>query len=184
MEITHLEIDRITEEYNCEYLELVQLGRFLKSKNREYNKTQNLDRYYTKPKRKYRFFHGSYKERKARLRQEQNAYQRNRRKIDLNFRLRAYLRSRLRHACKNFQRSGSAIRDLGCSIEKFVLWLEMHFQDGMNWNNYGKWHIDHIKPLSKFDLSDRNQLLKAVHFTNLQPLWAKDNFIKSDTWKN
>ena len=52
----------------------------------------------------------------------------------------------------------------------------------MTWDNWTTdgWHIDHIKPLSSFDLTDRKQLLEVCHYTNLQPLWAKDNLIKSD----
>jgi hypothetical protein len=42
------------------------------------------------------------------------------------------------------------------------------------------WHIDHIKPLSKFNLQDRNEFLKANHYTNLQPLWAEENISKGN----
>jgi hypothetical protein len=56
--------------------------------------------------------------------------------------------------------------------------LEVKFQQGMSWDNYGQWHIDHIKPLAKFDLTDRTQFLAACHYTNLQPLWAEDNLSK------
>jgi len=52
----------------------------------------------------------------------------------------------------------------------------------MGWDNYGfgenKWNVDHIIPLSKINLSDRKQLLKAVNYKNLQPLWQLDNIIK------
>ena len=49
------------------------------------------------------------------------------------------------------------------------------FTDGMTWENYGKWHVDHIKPCSSFDLAQRDQQLICFHYTNLQPLWSADN---------
>ena len=54
----------------------------------------------------------------------------------------------------------------------------------MSWENHSQtgWHIDHIKPLSRFDLSDREQFLEACHYSNLQPLWAEDNLSKSDNF--
>ena len=80
----------------------------------------------------------------------------------------------------------SHIKELGCSIEELKLYLEKQFQIGMtweNWNNTG-WHIDHIKPLSKFNLTDINQIKEACHYTNLQPLWAKDNILKGNKESN
>lgn len=101
-----------------------------------------------------------------------------RRRSDLQFKLSHALRRRLRSAIKRNQKAGSAVKDLGCSIEFLKSYLESRFQCGMTWNNYGKWHIDHIKPLSKFDLTDEIQFKEAVHYTNLQPLWASDNLKK------
>jgi len=101
---------------------------------------------------------------------------------DLSYRLRAALRARLVIAIKNNQKSGSAIRDLGCTIEELKLYLESKFQPGMGWENWGRygWHIDHVIPLSAFDLTDPVQLRLACHYTNLQPLWAADNLLKSN----
>lgn len=103
---------------------------------------------------------------------------------DIQYRMAKNLRSRLYHAIKDGNKSGSAVRDLGCSIEELKIWLENKFQSGMTWENWGtgdgKWHIDHIMPLSSFDLTDREQFLKACHYTNLQPLWAEDNLRKGN----
>lgn len=102
-------------------------------------------------------------------------------KTDINFKLSRNLRSRLRTALKNNAKNGSAVKDLGCSIEFLKQYLESKFQPGMNWENHGLkgWHIDHIIPLCTFNLVNRQEFLKACHYTNLQPLWAIDNLSKS-----
>ena len=104
---------------------------------------------------------------------------------DINFKLRINLRHRLKEALKRNFKSGSAVNDLGCSIEQLKIYLESKFQEGMSWDNWNfkGWHLDHIKPLSSFDLTDRNQLLQACHYTNLQPLWAKENLSKGNKVK-
>ena len=109
-------------------------------------------------------------------------YKKEKIKTDLQYRLARNLRSRLRSAIKNNQKSGSAVKDLGCSIQELRAHLESKFQPGMSWDNYGLygWHIDHIQPLASFDLEDREQFLKSNHFTNLQPLWAEDNLKKGN----
>jgi hypothetical protein len=101
---------------------------------------------------------------------------------NINYKLKCRLRHRLRMALKGNFKSGSAVDDLGCSIPELKVYLESKFSPGMTWDNWNDvgWHIDHIKPLASFDLTDRKQFLEACHYTNLQPLWAKDNLIKSD----
>lgn len=107
-------------------------------------------------------------------------YERNRLKVDLNYKIKVYLRSRVRAAIKGNWKSGSAVKDLGCSIDELKLYLEKRFELGMDWNNWSStgWHIDHVIPLYNFDLTDRGQFLEACHYTNLQPLWAKENLSK------
>jgi hypothetical protein len=113
---------------------------------------------------------------------KKNLYFKNKKKTDIQYKLSCNLRSRLNTAFNSNYKDGSAVRDLGCTIEKLKQHLESKFQPGMTWDNWTTdgWHIDHIKPLASFDLTDRKQLLEACHYTNLQPLWAKDNLIKSD----
>lgn len=107
------------------------------------------------------------------------------RKSNLTISLRDSLRRRFNNALKNNQKSGSAVFDLGCSIDEFRVYMESKFQSGMTWGNWSKtgWHIDHIRPLASFNLSDREELLKACHYSNLQPLWAKDNLVKADSYE-
>jgi len=52
----------------------------------------------------------------------------------------------------------------------------------MNWENYGKWHIDHIRPCNSFDLSNREQQKLCFHYLNLQPLWGTENNAKKDSY--
>jgi hypothetical protein len=122
------------------------------------------------------------KQNKEKVRAQRRRYVANRKATNLNYKLAYSLRARLNRAIKIDQKSGSAVRDLGCSIPELRLHLESQFQEGMSWDNWSKygWHIDHVIPLSKFDLSDREQFLKACHYTNLQPLWAADNYKKSN----
>jgi hypothetical protein len=85
-------------------------------------------------------------------------------------------------AVRSDQKAGSAVRDLGCTIEQFRRYIESLWLPGMTWETYGRngWHFDHIVPLSSFDLTDPEQFKKACHYTNLQPLWAADNIRKSN----
>lgn len=119
---------------------------------------------------------------KDKIKINKTLYARKKLKTDPEFKFKLNLRTRLRNALKGNYKSGSAVKDLGCSINELKSYLESKFQPGMSWDNHGihGWHIDHIKPLSSFDLTDRKQMLEACHYTNLQPLWAKDNLAKGD----
>jgi len=107
-------------------------------------------------------------------------YHAERRIYDLGFKLAGNLRNRLRLALKNQSKRGRTFDYVGCSAEQLRNYLESKFLPGMTWENYGKdgWHVDHVKPLCVFDLSSEEQLKKAMHYSNLQPLWAEDNLSK------
>lgn len=92
--------------------------------------------------------------------------------------LAASIRSRI-HDCVKFEYKSKHTEELlGISIKELKKYLERMFKEGMTWENYGQWHIDHIIPLSSFDLTKTEEQEKAFHYTNLQPLWAKENLQK------
>lgn len=108
------------------------------------------------------------------------AYRVNVEMVTPQIRMAKALRTRLLMALRKRYRTGSAVDLLGCSMEEAVAHIERQFLPGMSWGNHTRhgWHIDHIVPLSSFDLTDPAQLAQACHYTNLRPLWAKDNLSK------
>ena len=117
------------------------------------------------------------------VKEQQRDAQRLRRQRDVTYRLAANLRNRIYFSLSGRIKTGSAVQDLGCTLSELKQHIEVQFSDGMNWENWSRsgWHIDHIMPLASFDLTDRDQFLKATHFTNLRPIWAKENLTKGPT---
>jgi hypothetical protein len=121
----------------------------------------------------------SYRKRNAK---KCNEYFTNRHKNDPSYRLICNLRCRLNQAIKKEYRAGSAIRDLGCTIDELWVHLESQFQPGMTRENLGMaWELDHIYPLSKANLLDRAEFLAVNNWRNLQPLTPEQNNTKNGT---
>jgi hypothetical protein len=104
-------------------------------------------------------------------------HQRDRMKDPLN-RAIGNLRSRIHVVVKNksLSKKSNLVDILGCSFEDFFTHLSDQFTEGMSWDNYGEWHIDHIRPVSEAETMD--DVVSLNHYTNLQPLWAIDNLKK------
>lgn len=68
---------------------------------------------------------------------------------------------------------------LGISIPDFMEYLKSKFSIGMSFENYGQWHLDHIIPCYYFDLTKESERKTCFHYTNIQPMWAKDNLRKN-----
>ena len=118
-----------------------------------------------------------------------NAYHRNyvreRRIHDPVFRTRAALRTRMNGAVKAaglHKKCDSTINLLGISPSGLNKWLESQFTEGMAWENRSEWHIDHRVPCTAFDLTVPEQQRICFWYKNLQPMWAKDNIQKSNTY--
>lgn len=88
-------------------------------------------------------------------------------------------RRRLNYALKTLgiKKNRSSLEFLGCSLEFFKEHLEKQFLKGMNWENREEWHIDHIIPMATAKTED--DVVRLSHFTNLRPLWKRENFSKN-----
>jgi hypothetical protein len=108
-------------------------------------------------------------------------YEKNRRHTDPLFRTVRYVRNRINQylKSKNYKKNSQSFELVGCSPEILKNHIENQFTKGMTWELIGRYiHIDHIIPLSSAKTED--EVKKLCHYTNLQPLWAKDNLIKSN----
>jgi len=111
------------------------------------------------------------------------SHKKKRMKEDPGYKLSALLRNRVKSILKERKKVGSAVKDLGCAAGFLKEYIESMFyprsetREEMTWDNWSLdgWHLDHIKPLALFDLTDREQFLEACHYTNLQPLWIEDH---------
>lgn len=110
-----------------------------------------------------------------------NVNEKIRRDSDPIYKLGISLRNRIYKFFKGKNRSKKSLELIGCSIESAKYYIELRFKPGMTWDNYGAWHIDHIYPLSL--AKSTKELEKLCHYSNLQPLWARPNIIKSNKIK-
>lgn len=112
-----------------------------------------------------------------------NKYYKTKRKADPLYRLAHNLRNRIGVYCKSIEiaKKTKTQHIIGIEASGFKLYMESKFQEGMTWDNYGKWHVDHIKPLSL--ATTEQEIIELNHYTNLQPLWAAQNLKKSNKYE-
>jgi len=160
------EYNKVNKEYRKEYRQAN------KDKINEYKKEylqanrERLNEYHKE-------YNKAYKERRNKLRKETV-------KEDPLFKLKCNLRSRTYKAfkAKGYKKNSKTQEMLGVDWEVCKAHIERQFIKGMSWDNQGDWHIDHIIPLASANTEE--ELKKLCHYSNLQPLWAFDNLMKSD----
>lgn len=126
----------------------------------------------------------STKEGKQKFRNQYNTWRNKKRINDPAFKIHGNIRARISLAIKSIKtyRTGSIENMFGCSRESLIAHFESKFTPKMTWENHGSyWHVDHIIPISSFDLTDPKQCKQANHWANLQPLEAAANIAKSNT---
>jgi len=92
------------------------------------------------------------------------------------YNIRSLISNSFKRSKKNFKKPNKTEVILGCKIEEIIIYISKNFTEGMNLENHGEWHIDHIMPLAT--AKTKEEILLLNHYTNLQPLWAKDNLSK------
>ena len=115
------------------------------------------------------------------LKEYSRVYTKKRRQTDELFKLSSNLRNRMNIylRSKKIKKNNSTFEIIGLHPEKLKDYLEKKFTEGMSWDKLGsEIHIDHIKPLSM--AKTESEVYELCHYTNLQPLWAKDNWIKNN----
>jgi hypothetical protein len=106
-----------------------------------------------------------------------NAHSRLTMKLRPELRLRHNLRNSLWQVLKRVRghKSVSVLQLVGCDLSFLRGYLESRFEPGMSWENYGEWHVDHIIPCAAFDFTNPVDAAHCYHYSNLQPMWARDN---------
>ena len=103
---------------------------------------------------------------------------------DIDHKIKSNLRNRIFYAIRNKAKKLKRTEKLlGCTIDFLKKYLQLQFIDGMTFENYGKWEIDHIKPCAAFDLTKPEEQTQCFNYSNLQPLWKKDNLTKNSKYQ-
>jgi len=125
-----------------------------------------------------------YRKNKDKVNKQVTKYQVEKMKKDPIFKLKVRLRTRVYQALKNQgkQKNKRTLQYIDCTPQFFQEWIQFQLYDGMTLENYGKyWHVDHVIPCSKFDLSKPEKVNQCFNWKNLRPYLASKNLAKNDT---
>lgn len=117
---------------------------------------------------------------KSKISADKRTYQKKKRKIDPGYRLSCSVSAGVSLSLKDNKSRRSWESIVGYTLDQLIKHLEKQFTDGMTWENYGQWHLEHKIPLSvhHFTKPEHTDFQKVWGLKNLQPMWAKDNFKK------
>lgn len=156
---------------------LAQAAEYREANKEEIRKRDNA--YKARNRETIRLKQSEYQRANAETRNEYTRkYRKNRRQVDKMFSIKENMRARFRYelAKRGDDQHIKANEYLGCSWVELKSHLASQFKEGMSWNNYGDWHVDHVIPLAS--AQTKGELIKLCHYSNLQPLWAFDNLSK------
>lgn len=152
---------RIRHHENKEVLNKISISRYYR--DIEQRRLARKDKYWSNPE-------------KAKL--DSKLYHYHRMATDPLYKLKARYRKRVWEAYRSngYTKRSKTFDLLGCSHDVFVKHIASQFTEGMTWENYGQWHVDHIIPFAS--AKNEEDVARLCHYLNLQPLWASDNLQK------
>jgi hypothetical protein len=157
-------------------------------KYREKNKerlSNNHKKWYNENKEKWNEYIKEYREKNIdKIREIKRTYERTRKANDPLYKLISNFRTAIYQVLKenNVDKNGHYFEILKYSPDELISHLENQFKDGMTWGNYGEWHVDHILPITSFNIQEigDNEFMKCWSLNNLQPMWGEENLRKSN----
>lgn len=180
---------RLARKQNPEKIRVIERERY--AKNPEIKKKSAMKWYYNNIERakesRRKWSKNNFEKRKTmhtkwrdKNREHLNAYYRQRRATNPTLRLRCNLSAYMSDCLRHGKGGRSWEKLVNFTLKELMAHLEKQFQSGMTWSNYGEWHIDHIIPVSVFNYTSPEHIdfKRCWSLSNLQPLWAKDNFDK------
>lgn len=180
--ILHLLDIKILKEfiYRCECRECSRrMCSEYKAKNRE--KVKNYNKTYKEQHRDETsaFNKKYYQEHKESERIRTRETHRRLRETSISFKLASSMRGRIKKVITSGSKSKKTMEILGCDIEFFIKWIEYQFDENMSFDNYGSyWALDHVIPCASFDMILPADQDKCFHWSNYQPLEARENIVK------
>ena len=169
------------EDYKKNRDYILKRNKIYREKNREVIRAKLRKYYYDNHEKMLASAARSRNKRRKERSQKQYEYKKKRLKTDIAFKITERIRSRINLCLKRYKTIKSQeFKTLLGTNDMQVIWdhLQKQFKKGMTRENHGLWHIDHIRPVSSFDLTKPKEQIKCFHYTNLQPLWAKENLSK------
>ncbi len=148
-------------------------------------KRKNYDKWYEQNKEHRKEYLKEYREKNLdKIRKTKRDYERNRKDTDPAYKLIANFRTAIYQVLKenNVEKNKHYFDILRYTPEELISHLENLFTDGMTWENYGEWHVDHRMPISSFNFEsvDDDSFIKCWSLDNLQPMWGKENIVKGN----
>ena len=175
------ECRKIRKREVCKNFRLNHLESELK-RHRDYN---NQNKNIVKKSAKSYYYRNVNKAKTSSRKEKLKNYQKLRRQSDSLFKLSGNTRNLIKNYLKNggYRKSKKTENILGCSFVEFKTHLENLFKDGMCWENYGSWELDHINPISS--ATNEQEMIQLNNYLNFQPLWKSENRSKSNstTWQ-